>query len=336
MADLMDVGKDALEDGVIKIAVDKAAKHLGYNEVKDLQMKVISEVLSGHDVFAVLPTGYGKSLCYGCLPLAFDEIFKPIKPSIVCVISPLTAIIEDQVQSFSSKSLSVGCVLRGTNVSILEGVANGEFQLIFFTPEAILNHKRWRNLLCSDVYKERLQFVVIDEAHTVIKWGDTFIRTLSRIGELKSIVSSHVRFMVLTATASKELRRKASDAICLDNPSVVAVSPCKRNIAYAVSNFTTISERFGPILEELKVKRTSMGRIIIYCRRCQDCSSLYSLFKVGLGEHFTHPIDAPEELSKYRLVEMFTSDTDAEVKTQIIQSFGSASFPLRIVMTSVV
>ena len=166
--------------------------------------------------------------------------------------------------------------------------------------------------------------------------GDTFIRTLSRIGELKSIVSSHVRFMVLTATASKELRRKASDAICLDNPSVVAVSPCKRNIAYAVSNFTTISERFGPILEELKVKRTSMGRIIIYCRRCQDCSSLYSLFKVGLGEHFTHPIDAPEELSKYRLVEMFTSDTDAEVKTQIIQSFGSASFPLRIVMTSVV
>ena len=97
MADLIDVGKDALEDGVIKNAVDKAAKHLSYNEVKDLQMKVISEVLSGHDVFAVLPTGYGKSLCYGCLPLVFDEIFKPIKPSIVCVISPLTAIIEDQV-----------------------------------------------------------------------------------------------------------------------------------------------------------------------------------------------------------------------------------------------
>ena len=97
MADLIDVGKDALEDGVIKNAVDKAAKHLSYNKVKDLQMKVISKVLSGHDVFAVLPTGYGKSLCYGCLPLVFDEIFKPIKPSIVCVISPLTAIIEDQV-----------------------------------------------------------------------------------------------------------------------------------------------------------------------------------------------------------------------------------------------
>ena len=75
-----------------------------------------------------------------------------------------------KVQSFSAKGLSVGCVLRGTNVSILDGVTNGEFQLIFFTPEAILNHKRWHNLLCTNVYKERLQVVVIDEAHTVIKW----------------------------------------------------------------------------------------------------------------------------------------------------------------------
>ena len=75
-----------------------------------------------------------------------------------------------QVRSFSSKGLSTGCVLRGTNVSIMEGVSNGEFRLIFFTSEAILNHKRWHNLLRSDVYKERLQVVVIDEAHTVIKW----------------------------------------------------------------------------------------------------------------------------------------------------------------------
>jgi len=85
------------EHARIKSAVDKAAEHLGYREVKDLQWKVIFEVMSGRDVFAVLPTGYGKSLCYGCLPLAFDELYKPAKPSIVCVISPLTAIIEDQV-----------------------------------------------------------------------------------------------------------------------------------------------------------------------------------------------------------------------------------------------
>ena len=85
------------EDDYIMRAIDKAAKHLGYNNVKELQRKVIKEVIKGSDVFAVLPTGYGKSLCYGCMPLVFDEIYKPPEPSIVCVISPLTAIIEDQV-----------------------------------------------------------------------------------------------------------------------------------------------------------------------------------------------------------------------------------------------
>ena len=81
----------------MKHAIDKAGKSVGYNEAKELQWKVIAEVASGHDVFAVLPTGFGKSFCYGCLLLVFDEMISPSQPSIVCVISPLTAIIEDQV-----------------------------------------------------------------------------------------------------------------------------------------------------------------------------------------------------------------------------------------------
>lgn len=82
---------------VLRHAIEKAVKYLGYTKVKELQWTVIAEVVSGRDVFVVLPTGFGKSLCYGCLPLVFDEIINPPQPSIVCVISPLTAIIEDQV-----------------------------------------------------------------------------------------------------------------------------------------------------------------------------------------------------------------------------------------------
>jgi len=105
--------------------------------------------------------------------------------------------------------------------------------------------------------------------------------------------------MALTATASKDFKKKASDVIGLETPIIVAVSPCKRNIMYSVSTFTTINETFGPILKELREKVVSMGKIIIYCRHCGDCSSLYRYFKVGLGENFTHPNDAPPELSKY-------------------------------------
>lgn len=83
---------------VERAAVD-AAKQLGYDSLRDLQLEVIKGVVSGQDVFAVLPTGYGKSLCYACLPAVFDSLHQPTKPSIVCVVTPLTAIIQDQVSS---------------------------------------------------------------------------------------------------------------------------------------------------------------------------------------------------------------------------------------------
>ncbi len=79
-----------------RIAAEEAAKRLGYSTLKELQLKVVLSVVTGHDVFAVLPTGYGKSLCYGCLPLVFDSLHKQAT-SIVAVVTPLTAIIEDQV-----------------------------------------------------------------------------------------------------------------------------------------------------------------------------------------------------------------------------------------------
>ena len=100
MAEFNPSKEQSMQGGHVQIKSDKAAEHLGYREVKVLQWKVIFQVMSGRDVFAVLRTGYGKSLCYSCLPLAFDELYKPAKPSIVCVISPLTEIIKDQVHLF--------------------------------------------------------------------------------------------------------------------------------------------------------------------------------------------------------------------------------------------
>ena len=81
----------------IQAAAESAARYLGYQGLKELQMEVITAVLTGNDVFGVMPTGYGKSLIYGCLPLIYDALYKPVQPSVVCVVTPLTAIITDQV-----------------------------------------------------------------------------------------------------------------------------------------------------------------------------------------------------------------------------------------------
>ena len=116
---------------------EEAARTLGYATLKPEQEKVLSEFLGGKDVFVSLPTGYGKSLCYAALPLAFDlKRFGSIEPkrSIVIVVSPLLALMKDQVATYSAKGLSVGSVTHETTPEELGRVRGGKYQLLFFSP----------------------------------------------------------------------------------------------------------------------------------------------------------------------------------------------------------
>lgn len=165
--------------------------------------------------------------------------------------------------------------------------------------------------------------------------GATFRSTLSRIGEVRSIIPRGTPCIALTATATKLLRSKIIEIIGLQNPQIIAVSPCKANIMYSVSKFVSVETSFGPLLEQIKKLGVSLPRTIIYCRRYEDTSSLYQYLRAGLrlAGGFVEPSDAPD-LSRFRLVEMFTSFTDGDVKAQIIASFTSQS-PLRIVCATV-
>lgn len=86
----------AATDVQVKAIASRVASKLGYQSLKDKQAEILVEFMHGYDVFGVLPTGYGKSLCYACLPWMFDELHKESN-SIVIVVSPLTAIMIDQV-----------------------------------------------------------------------------------------------------------------------------------------------------------------------------------------------------------------------------------------------
>ena len=83
-------------DQLVLCVAEKVAGFLGYKELKEHQKQIILELMKKRDVFGILPTGYGKSLCYTCMPLLNDEIFHR-EPSIVIVVTPLTAIMKDQV-----------------------------------------------------------------------------------------------------------------------------------------------------------------------------------------------------------------------------------------------
>ena len=86
----------SMYDSEIESVTVKAVQALGYETMKAEQLKIVTCVLRGRDVFGILPTGFGKTLCFSCLPSVYDKLYQTKEPSIVLVVSPLTAIMKDQ------------------------------------------------------------------------------------------------------------------------------------------------------------------------------------------------------------------------------------------------
>ena len=101
---------------------------------------------------------------------------------------------------------------------------------------------------------------------------------------------------------------------------VVSISPCKLNIMFAVTRYTSVQDAFQPGAERLHMDQSKCPRIIIYCQRIEECADLYLFFKGYLGLHFSDPPGAPD-LQKSWLVDMYTRCTDREVKEGIVSYF---------------
>lgn len=155
----------------VKEAIERAAKSLGYDGVKEEQEKAISHFLKGTDVFVALPTGYGKSLCYAALLCAFDCMRSVERSSIVVVVSPLLALMKDQVAVYSSRGLAAAYVSsEPENRLMRQGVLEGLYQLVYISPELLFRSAQWREMLREEPYMSRLVAFVVDEAHCVKKW----------------------------------------------------------------------------------------------------------------------------------------------------------------------
>ena len=153
----------------IESAVREAFGRLGYSDVRDEQLEAAREFLRGQDVFVSLPTGSGKSCCYGCLPLAFNSLRKS-SSSVVVVISPLKALMLDQTQIFNAKGIEAIYAGDELDAKSMDSVKSGKYALVFISPEAIIGGCMWREMLRSQIYQENLVAVVVDEAHCVEKW----------------------------------------------------------------------------------------------------------------------------------------------------------------------
>ena len=154
----------------VETAVTAAAESLGYDSLKPEQQRLVTDFVLGRDVFVSLPTGFGKSLCYGCLPRIFDSLKGLENKSIVVVVTPLIALMKDQVTTFTAKGLSAAYVSAETDSKMRDMIYEGQFQLIFIGPEQLLGSRKWRVMLRNDFYQSYLVGFVVDEAHLVKQW----------------------------------------------------------------------------------------------------------------------------------------------------------------------
>ena len=120
------------------------------------------------DVFINLPTGFGKSLIYQALPLVFNAT-RNSTGHIVVVISPLVNLMKDQVDNL--KKLGISAVsLSDIKDGQSKDLEEGQFAVVYGTPEASLNDERWRKMLSSDIYTAKLCAIAVDEAHVIKQW----------------------------------------------------------------------------------------------------------------------------------------------------------------------
>lgn len=133
--------------------------------------------------------------------------------------------------------------------------------------------------------------------------------------------------MALTATATSQTRKSIVKILGMKNPTIISIPPHKPNIRYWVAEKGSIQESFQPVIDRLLMLRTSMEWMIIFHRKYEECADIYELFKLSLGMYFTEPVGSPD-LSQYRLVDMYTSITQKEVKDTILLSMCNTLSPL--------
>ncbi|CAA0840486.1 ATP-dependent DNA helicase Q-like 3 [Striga hermonthica] len=249
--------------------------HFGYPDFRGKQLEAIEAVLSGRDCFCLMPTGGGKSMCYQIPALA--------KQGIVLVVSPLIALMENQVSALKEKGIAAEYLSSTLTVKakneVYENLDMGKpsLRLLYVTPELIATSGFMAKL--RKIHgRGLLNLIAIDEAHCVSTWGHDFRPSYRKLSFLKNHLPS-IPVLALTATAAPKVQEDVIISLCLQNPLVLKSSFNRPNIYYEVRYKDLLDNPYSDICNYLK----SCGNIcaIIYCLERAACDEL----AVHLSKH---------------------------------------------------
>jgi ATP-dependent DNA helicase RecQ len=222
----------------------------GYPAFRPLQREIMEASLAGRDVFALLPTGGGKSLCF--------QIPALIRPGLTIVVSPLIALMKDQVDQLQAAGVAATFLNSSLDAaearSRLAGLHRGEWRLLYVAPERLMLEGWAENLKNWNVTA-----LAVDEAHCVSEWGHDFRPEFRQIAKLRDTLP-HVPMMALTATATERVRTDIVKHLKLRAPEIFVASFNRPNLTYRV---LPKDEPIKQIIEFVKKRADESG--IVYC-----------------------------------------------------------------------
>lgn len=240
--------------------------NFGFKTFRSGQKEVISRVINGENVIAVMPTGGGKSLCY--------QIPALVKPGVTLVVSPLISLMKDQVDALRQNGIAAAAInstIPQEEVNpILRQAYEGQVKLIYVTPERLnMEYFRYQlNFLPVDL-------VAIDEAHCISQWGHDFRPAYRQLKEAIDQLKSRPNILALTATATPAVQEDIGQQLAIEKDNFIITSFARPNISFRVVHPEKSTRRY--IREYLKAHAQEAGIIYVNTRRGVDELTTYLL-----------------------------------------------------------
>jgi len=244
-----------------------------HSSFRPLQQEIIESILNGHDTLALLPTGGGKSICFQVPAMAKDGI--------CIVISPLIALMKDQVENLKAKGIEAIAIVSGMGkreIDIaLDNCIYGQVKFLYLSPERLL----------SDLVRERIKYmnvnlIAVDEAHCISQWGYDFRPPYLHIANIRAL-HPKVPVLALTATATGEVKEDIQQKLLFKNGKLFQKSFERQNLSYVVE----LQE--NKLRRMLQVAQGIGGSGIVYVRSRKDTQELARFFtESGFSADFYH------------------------------------------------
>jgi ATP-dependent DNA helicase RecQ len=236
----------------------------GYSSFRPLQKEIIESVLSGKDTLALLPTGGGKSICYQVPALAMDGM--------CIVVSPLIALMKDQVQALHQKGIEAAAIYTGMPFpqvkDILQLAVNEKLKFLYVSPERLTT-----SLFLEYLPGMHVQLIAVDEAHCISQWGYDFRPAYLKIAELRDELPK-VPVLAVTASATPKVQEDICNKLKFSNHHIYKGSFLRPNLSFSVFK---VESRITKILQIL---HNVQGTAIVYCksrRMTQEVAQLLQL-----------------------------------------------------------